>query len=174
MKQVRPVKGSHFDALHFGDTSAFTSVFPITSGNKAVKSALSAVPELIDSIFLMHGSSETYETDKDGAIPLLPTMARIAIDRTVMSRERAVMHSRHFILQALALSQGVPLASSGLRVDLDGGTIRDLSLTVNGQQPHDRVITELRGAINDSDDTDVYEVENYGTSVKQNVIAVSP
>ena len=153
---IRPKKYDHFDAIHLGDTSTFTSRFPIDKGSSAeVKEALRALPTLTDDIFLIRGASETFETSRSGSIPLQPHITSIALNREQDPGKKYVTTNRHLIFKSL--TDGAELSTAYLQFDREDGNIRDLSLICQGQDSNGDVSVELRAVINDPHEN-VFEV----------------
>jgi len=151
----------HFIARQFGDTSTFSSRFPVNLQCEAVRETIDEFIPNIDAIFQVRGFEDRFETvGKLGVIALQPLSTHLAMDvPSTDIPEKRIMRSRHFTLASL--TDGALLRTAQVRAGRKSGQIKDFSLYVNGLKETKNVDYELRAVINDVFDENVYEVAQH-------------
>jgi hypothetical protein len=152
----------HFSSLSFGDTSTFSSRFPVNLQLEEIREVTDKIDSEVDAIFMMHGCDEQFETtEKSGAIPLQPLSTRLAMETfDADPAKRRIMRSRHFTLNAL--TEGAELRTAHVQIGRESGEVKDFSLVVNGRtSTKDTVCYELRAVINDDSGENVYEIAQH-------------
>lgn len=156
----------HFKSLDFGKISVFSSAFPVDSSDPMIrKITQKKLPETLDDIFFLNGSSETKETTKDkGALPLIPESAYLDIQRNSSDAERKIIRGHSYIFSSL--TDDSPLTAAHLQLDIESGAVRSFSVTSRNMERGNSPIYELRGYLDEdaeegSESDSVFEVTKY-------------
>lgn len=163
---LNPRKYSHFNGLHLGDTSTFSSTFPIDRGIDSINQNLATLPVLIDSALTIQGAPETFETiAKKGDIPLQPVKTTLSIEKLEDTEARRITKGRHFVFSSI--TEGASLHSAQLRLDREKSSVEGLFLICHGMIKNEPVSIELRAAINSTHE-EAYEIVTYKPGEEDN------
>jgi len=155
-----PDSCQHFHALDLQETSVFSSHFPVSLDQERIRDIIERqVPEEIDTIFMLHGDSESFETiGKEGAVPLQPFSTQLAIDALGTGSKKRIMRSRHLTLEAL--TDRANLKTAHVQVDRESGVMQDFSLVITAEHHQKPTDFELRAVVNNPTEN-VYEVARH-------------